>query len=226
MSERTAYHPKKRRKQLLIIITALVWIAAIATSAGKVRLAARAPINVTLGTKPTTVRVHINNEKQFDGAYIETPRTMLLNPGRNHVRISRDGYISAVFTVDALAGEIINMTDVVLQKNAELSFHPLEIITHDNDEPVYVSINQGWVTGETPLMTSDTVSGGQYMLIAYPDWPEQTGAQRCRVRIPAAKADDTSSILRSDAHRITIRRSNRNAQTLLFRGCDKLKLKP
>jgi hypothetical protein len=216
----------RKNKNILMIVTALVWVAAIATSVGKFRLAAKAPVSVTLSTKPSSVRVLVNGQKQFDGAYVETPRQLTLAPGKSNIKISREGYISAAFSVDAIGGESINMTDVVLQKNADLQFQPLEVLTPEEDEPVYISLNNGFVTGETPVGTSDPVIGSTYILTAYPNWPDQEGSQRCRVRLPGGKSgDEAESVLKTDVHRVMIRRSAKNPGQLLFRGCDKLRAK-
>lgn len=217
----------KSTKNLLIIVTVLVWIAAIATSAGKFKMAAKAAVNISLVAKPSAVKILINNEKKFDGQYVETPQLIKVPSGKSKVKVSREGYISAVFTVDAAPGETINMNDVVLQKNPDLQFQTLEITTDEDEEPLYTSLNNGFISGETPITTFDAVAGSTYVMTVYPSWPEKEGSTRCRIKIPPAKKpqEDTSSFLQSDVLQVSVKRSARNAKVLSFKGCDKLKNK-
>lgn len=222
------HHNPKLTKNMLMWVTAVVWLAAIATSAGKFKLSSKSVVSISLIAKPSAVKIIINNEKRFDGSYVETPQLLKIPPGKNKVKVSREGYISAVFTVDAAPGETISMNDVVLQKNPELQFQTLEITSGEDEEPVYASLNNGFITGETPITTLDAVAGSSYIMTAYPSWPEKESAVRCRIKIPAAKKrqDEASSVLKSDVLQVSIRRSHRNASQLSFKGCDKLKSKP
>ena len=218
---------QKRTKTALIVVTILVWAAAIATSAGKFKLAAKTPVSISLNTKPSSVKITINNEKQFDGMYADTPRQLKISPGVSKVKVSREGYISAIFSVDAAPGETINMNDVVLQRNTDLTFQTIEITTDETDDPIFISINNGFISGETPITSDDTVSGSSYVLTAYPSWPQKESSSRCRIKIPAQRQgeNDQGSVLRSDVLRVAIKRSTKNPQHLNFKGCDKLKQK-
>ena len=214
------------QKKLLIFVTALVWVAAIATSAGKFKLAAKGPITIELAARPTSVKVTINNEKQFDGMYVETPKQIKIAGGLNKIKISREGYISNLFTVDAISGETVNMSEVVLQRNPELNFQPLEITHDDHSEPVYVSVANGLFTGETPVATDDAISGSTYVITAYPSWPAKDPNVRCRVKMPGIETGgtevDASTI---SAYKVTIKRGRKSPQQLTFKGCEKLKQK-
>jgi hypothetical protein len=214
------------QKKLLIFVTALVWVAAIATSAGKFKLAARGPITIELATRPTSVKVTINNEKQFEGMYIETPKQIKIAGGVNKIKISREGYISSLFTVDAVSGETINMSEVVLQRNPELQFQQLEISHDDQSEPVYVSVANGLITGETPISTDDAIRGSTYVITVYPAWPAKEPSVRCRVKMPGSEqGEDEGEAIKMSPYKVTIKRASKTQQQLTFKGCDKLKQK-
>jgi len=214
------------QKKLLIIVTALVWIAAIATSAGKFKLAAKGPITIELATRPTSVKVTINGEKQFDGMYVETPRQMKIAGGVNRIKISREGYISSLFTVDAVSGETVNMNEVVLQKNQDLKFQSLEISHDDQTAPIYVSVANGLLAGETPISTDDAINGSTYIITAFPAWPAREPNVRCRVKMPPRDTnDEESDFLKTSAYKVLIKKSRRGTQQLNFKGCDRLKQK-
>lgn len=221
------------RKKLLILVTALVWVAAIATSAGKFKLAARGPITIELATRPTSVKVTINNENQFDGMYIETPKQFKIAGGLNKIKISREGYISNLFTVDAVSGETVITSEVLLQRNPELNFQPLEISHDDHSEPVYISVANGLLTGETPVSTDDAIQGSTYVITAYPAWPAKDPFVRCRVKIPGGHTvkedeedgDGDGDVLKTSPYKISIKRARKSPHQLTFKGCDKLKQK-
>ncbi len=214
------------QKKLLIIVTALVWVAAIATSAGKFKLAAKGPITIELATRPTSVKITINGEKQFDGMYVETPKQMKIAGGVNRIKISREGYISNLFTVDAVSGETVNMNEVVLQKNPELLFQPLEVAHDEQGEPIYISVANGLMAGETPMLTEDAIRGSTYIVTAYPAWPAREPNVRCRIKMPGSEqGEDVNDPAKMSPYRVTIKRSRRAGQQLVFKGCDKLKQK-
>jgi len=211
----------KNQKKLLMIITALVWAAAIATSAGKFKLAAKSPITIELTTKPSFVKVTINGEKHFEGVYIDTPRQIRIAGGVNRITISREGYISNLFSVDAASGETVSMNEVVLQKNPELMFQTLEINHDDRQDPIYVSVANGFIVGETPIATDDAVQGSTYIITAFPAWPDRGVQVRCRVKMPVSHSNDYESDTLT-VHKVSIRKSRRG-DTLFFKGCAKLK---
>ncbi len=214
------------QKNLLIIVTVLVWVAAIATSAGKFKLAAKGPITIELATRPTSVKITINGEKQFDGMYVETPKQMKIAGGINRIKISREGYISNLFTVDAVSGETVNMNEVVLQKNPELLFQPLEVAHDEQGEPIYISVANGLMAGETPMLTEDAIRGSTYIVTAYPAWPARDPNVRCRIKMPGNEDEnDVQDTAKMSPYRVTIKRSRRAPQQLVFKGCDKLKQK-
>lgn len=214
------------QKKFLIFVTVLVWVAAIATSAGKFKLAARGPITIELATRPTSVKVTINNEKQFDGMYIETPKQLKIAGGVNKIKISREGYISNLFTVDAVSGETVNLNEVVLQRNPELHFQPLEISQDDQSEPVYVSVANGLITGETPVSTDDAIRGSTYIITAYPAWPNKEPNVRCRVKMPGSEnGEEEAEAIKTSTYKVTIKRARKAPHQVTFKGCDKLKQK-
>jgi hypothetical protein len=211
---------------MLMFVTALVWIAAIATSAGKFKLAAKGPITIELATRPTSVKVTINGEKQSDGMYIETPKLMKIAGGVNRIKISREGYISTIFTVDAISGETVNMNEVVLQRNPELQFQPLEIAHDEQSDPIYVSVANGLMSGDTPLLADDAVKGSTYVITAFPAWPAREPNVRCRLKMPLEEAtDDEQENIKHSSYKVTIKRVRKNPQQLVFKGCDRLKQK-
>jgi hypothetical protein len=158
--------PQTQRRITLITLTAIVWGLALTRVSVTLRLAAKAPISVSLTTTPDSVWVSIDGEREDDGEYLPTPRQLAVPPGRHKLKIARAGYIAHVVTIEGDSGEVFKMDDVVLEKNPDLLFSSLTV---DGPEtPVFVDIDAGLVRGETPLTTTDVTLGTEHVLTVYP----------------------------------------------------------
>ena len=180
--------PSTARRVLLMTVTALVWVAALVNSTYKFRLAAKAAVMVSLTTKPDTVVVTVDGERQFEGGYVVTPLKLGVPPGKHKIKMARDGYIAHVVTVEGDNGEQFKMDDVVLQKNPDIAFAH---VTVEGPVPaVYAEIDDGLVRGETPLSTSDVTLGSEHRLTIYPRGKADLDVKwTCRFTPPIDVAD-------------------------------------
>ena len=170
----------KTRRSLLITVTAFVWAAALAASFGRFKLAARPPVTIALATKPPAVKITIDGERQFEGIYTDTPIKLAIPPGRHKLKISRDGYVAHLVTVEADSGETFHMEDVVLQKNANFIFASVDVDGSPGDPAAHVDIDDGLIKGDTPLSTHELIAEGIHNLTVYPNWPDQEVKFRCK----------------------------------------------
>lgn len=208
------------RKNLLISMTALVWAAALGFAyAGRVKLAARAPTEVTLTTWPPAVRLTINGEKQHGGAYVVTPIKLLLTAGRNRLTISRDGYYAQSSEIEDTSGRKIDMNNVVLQRSNEQTFAPVEIDVAEGAPPLLVEVDDGFAAGETPVTFDDLVADTPHILSVREK--DVVGEEkrpvklRCRFVPPAADGESAPFKIRIKA----------SGSSFKATGCAKLKTK-
>lgn len=177
---------QQTRRTALITATTFVWLAAGVVSVGKFRLAAKPPLVISLGTTPANVRIFIDGDKQYEGAYVETPLKVNMPPGKHKLKISREGFIAHLVSVEGESGEVFRMEDVVLQRNANFNFGSLEV-TADAAAPVQVEVDEGLERGETPLTAVDLVTEQPHVLTVYPKWPEKDAKYRCKFAFPNAE---------------------------------------
>ncbi len=174
---------KATRRTTLIFATAFVWLAAGAASVGKFKLAAKAPLVISLGTTPASVKIFIDGQPQFEGAYVETPLKVNMPPGKHKLKISREGFIAHLVSVEGDAGETFRMEDVVLQRNANFNFGSVEI-TSEGINVLHVEIDEGADKGETPATAPDLTTDQQHVIAVFPKWPEKEPRFRCKFAFP------------------------------------------
>jgi hypothetical protein len=174
-------------KQALILLTFAVWAAAVVVKVNGIKLTARAPVTIQLATKPSSVRVTVDGEKQAGGAYLQTPTSLTTPPGRHRLKISRDGYVAHVMTVEGDPGEAFKMEDIVLQALPEARFVTVEVQVQAA-LPMYVEIDEGHDAGQAPLTSEDLEEGKPHTLVVYPAWPEREPRFTCKFTPPAAPA--------------------------------------
>ncbi len=179
-------NPRTQRRVALITLTTLVWGAALTNSFYKFKLSAKSGISVSLTTKPEHVRVSVDSERQFDGAYVQTPVKIAVPPGRHRIKVARDGYVAHVVTVEGDSGDVFKMDDVVLQKNPDLIFARVIVeATYEGIEArAFVEIDEGLVRGETPLTTHELTLGSEHSLLVYPKGKDVDVKFRCRFTPP------------------------------------------
>jgi hypothetical protein len=198
------------RRQGLMVLTVIVWTLAILGSFMRRQFAAKSSVTVNLETHPLHVKVAINGQKYAEGAYVETPLLLSLAPGKSRIRISREGYIPHVVTVDGLAGAEYKMDDVVLQKSPEANFKRLAINVQPPQRVLFVEIDDGVVRGETPLVVDDLVPTKPHSLTVYPAWPAKEPAVRCQLPVPLAA-------LNGESHSVRVK--VKSSGSLSFIGC-------
>ncbi len=201
------------RQSLLIAVTAFVWVAALAASVGRFKLAAKPPLVIALGTTPTGIRITVDGEKQFEGNYVETPVKVNMAPGRHKLKISRDGYVAHLVSVEGDSGETFRMDDVVLQRNGNYAFATVELSGQPGDQPVHVEIDDGLARGETPVNFSDLTADQPHVLAVYPKWPDKEPRYRCKFLLPSGTDEESPALtVRLKVHGTKIKATN----------CDKL----
>lgn len=171
---------RRTRRQALTMACALVWTAALAASFGRFRLAAKAPVLVSLATTPPAVRVTIDGIPYEAGAYVTTPLKLAVPAGAVKIKIWRDGYIANESQINARAGESRRLENIVLEKDLRAAFAKVEVTFPQNSAPLNVEIDDGLVRGETPLMTDEVKIGIEHVLTVYPRWPDRETRFRCR----------------------------------------------
>lgn len=181
----------RQQKISLVGLTALVWVTALGLAvAGRVRLAARAPTTVTVTTWPPSVHLIVDGEKQFDGRYVLTPVNVTLSPGRHKITLSRDGYFAQTSEIEDTTGRTIEMNNVVLQRNAALSFAAVEIEMPDGDAAIGYSLDEGFAAGETPALIDDLAADLPHVLTLFSSSQEsKSGKYRCRFTAPLPELD-------------------------------------
>lgn len=172
---------KRPRRAPLAVLTALVWLLALANSAYRFKLSAKAQITVSLTAKPEAVRVMIDGDRQFDGNYVTTPVKILVPPGRHKIKILRDGYVAHVVSVEGDSGEQFKMDDVVLQRNPDLIFVRVIVIADGLVEGApYAEIDDGLARGDLPLETAEVTGFSEHVLAVYPKGKGSEAKLRCK----------------------------------------------
>lgn len=174
---------RAQRRTILIFATAFVWLAAGAASVGKFKLAAKPPLVISLATTPANVKIFIDNQPQYEGAYVETPTKVNMAPGKHKLKISREGFIAHLVSVEGDSGETFRMEDVVLQRNANFNFGSVEI-TSESTQALHVEVDDGIERGETPVTAPDLTTDQQHFIAAFPKWPEKEPRFRCKFAFP------------------------------------------
>jgi hypothetical protein len=170
---------KRRTRRLTIVsITACVWTAVIFVGSGKQQLLARASATLNIETEPMSVHITVDSDKAENGGYIDTPTQIMLHPGRHKLKISRDGFVTQQLTIDAEAGDAVNMDDIMLVRIAGAPLASVEITSEDT--PINCEIDDGFARGVTPLTAPDLLAGQPHQLSCYPKWPSREGAAKCK----------------------------------------------
>ena len=170
---------KRRTRRLTIIsITACVWTAVIFVGSSKQQLLARASATLNIETEPMSVRITVDSDKAESGAYIDTPTQIMLHPGRHKLKISRDGFVTQQLTIDAEAGDALNMDDIMLVRIAGTPLASAEITS--DDVPLNCDIDDGFARGVTPMTAPDLLAGQPHQLTCFPKWPGREGAVKCK----------------------------------------------
>jgi hypothetical protein len=205
---------RTRRRQALALAAAGVWAAAVITSVGRFKLAARPPMLIALQTEPSAVRLTLDGERLEGGAYVDTPVKLPLNPGQHRLKIARDGYIAHVVSVSGISGKVYNMDSVVLQRHPEAAFTAVEVLPMDLKTPaLHVDLDDGLAKGDIPFATNELTADQEHVLSVYPAWPETEPSFRCKFTPPPSEA--------GEPHRIKVGLSaNGSVRT---QGCERLK---
>ena len=202
------------RFRILTLLTASVWTAAIANMFMHNRLSAKGAVSVQLATEPKIVKILVKGDKTQPVSYVETPTTFSLAPGRRKIRIIRDGYRTHEMTIEGDAGYHINMGQIVLEPDPDLSFAKLELRMEGGS--AYYYINNGLVRGEQNASINDLVVGQEYVLTVALSNETLTPRTRCRLLLK----DSHSEI----PHVVTIKRTKSRggkADSLKVIPCDR-----
>jgi hypothetical protein len=201
---------RAQKRGLLITAALAVWACVVVISIDKYQLAARSPMSVSIKTVPASIKLRINN-RYYRKGYLSTPLKLELPSGEHKIKVSRDGYISHVMSVQSRPGQEIKMEDIVLEKDSKLDFFSLTI-NHKTKNPIYFELDDGLAFGETPSVVNNLISGKAHNLTFYPDWPRTDTKTRCRFLSEFSKD--------GDQHRILVSASKKHH--LRFKGCRRL----
>ena len=203
------------RKKVLIILTVFVWLAVIFASVGKFKLAAKPPLKIYLKTTPAIIKLAVDGERKFRGRYAKTPVFISVTPGKHRLKVKRRGYVSQIMEVTGMSGDSFKMDSVVLERNDDLTFTPVHVVTDPEMPAMRVSIDDGFYMGEVPVIINDLEADVRHTLTAYPHWPDKSVKFRCRFN-PEFREYDTP---------YTIILGLRNKR-LTAKGCRKLRASP
>lgn len=199
-----------RRRFLLMGLTAVVWTCAIGGSFVRYRLAASSGISLELATTPRFVRLALGKEPYAAGAYVETPLKLVVPPGRTRIKISRDGYIAHVVSIEGEVGDLYKMDDVVLQKKDTTGYARLAIQAPTAERPLFVEVDDGFARGETPLIVDDVLASRPHSITVYPNWPVKEPQVRCFIASPL-------NFVPSELHLVKLK--VKKSGKILFDGC-------
>lgn len=183
------------RFKILSLLTASVWAAATFTLVQRKNLASKAVVTVAIATEPRLVRIQVKGDKAQPAAYIETPTTLSLLPGRRKIRILRDGYRGHDMMVEGDAGDQINMGGVVLERDPAAAFGKLAVKVEGG--PVWFEVDEGLFRGEQSAESDDIVTGEHLLSVSLAREP-QGNRVRCRILLSEAHAETP--------HTVTVRR--------------------
>jgi hypothetical protein len=157
-----------------------------------------------------SVRITVDSEKAEGGAYIDTPTQIMLHPGRHKLKIARDGFVTQQLTIDAEAGDALNMDDIMLVRVAGTLLANVEITSED--APLNCDIDDGFARGITPMTAPDLLAGQPHQLSCYPKWPSREGGVKCKFTPTSTGTGDVAV-----AH---LKLKNKNGKFKIS-GCDR-----
>jgi hypothetical protein len=187
---------RNARFKILSLLTASVWAAATFTLVQRKKLASKAAVTVALATEPRLVRIQVKGDKTQPAAYIETPTTLSLLPGRRKIRILRDGYRGHDMMVEGDAGDQINMGGVVLERDPDAVFGKLAVKVEGG--PVWFEVDDGLFRGEQSAESDDIVVGAEHVLSVSLAREPESSRVRCRFLLTDTHVETP--------HAVTVRR--------------------
>ncbi len=176
--ERSAKH------KILTLLNLVVWSGVVIVGSGKIELFAKPSVTVTLTTTPTHVRLGINGKKHEMGQYLETPLSVAVSPGKSKIKISREGFVTHIITVEGSSGETLTLDNVTLQPLQSAKFTSVEVQSGAEGMRYYGDIDDGIGRGELPLKIKDLQAEVPHILTIYPEWPKRLPRLRCRFTPP------------------------------------------
>jgi hypothetical protein len=178
---------RNARLKILSLLTASVWSAAVFTLVQRKQLASKAAVTVDIATEPSLVRIQVKGDKTQPPAYVETPTTLSLLPGRRKIRITRDGYRGHDMMVEGDPGDRINMGSVVLERDPAAVFGKLAVKVEGG--PVWFEVDEGLFRGEQSAESDDLVAGSEHVLSVSLSREQQGGRVRCRLVLSNAHGE-------------------------------------
>lgn len=158
--------PQQKR---LLIASAVVWGLAFLVALFKSHFRASKSMTVAVVTQPKNVKIRVNGRFLQNGRYLVTPVSVILKPGKNEIKISRDGYRSHITTIEKIEGEKLVLSEITLLKKSDFATVSVEVLGDRITNPYYVDIDKGFLHGETPLVGTDLPRKGTHVLEIYPD---------------------------------------------------------
>lgn len=183
---------RTQRHRILIALNLLIWSAAIVTSLGRFKLAAKPTASVILTTTPKAVQIAVDQQPLFGGDYASTPLKVPLAPGTREVAITRDGYTTHSLTFSTAPGETLRLDPITLEPDPEAHFGKVEVHwvnAASPTDPVIIDINAGLVRGAAPLQTNALIVGKEYTLMAYATVNSKQPLFACRFTLKQANGD-------------------------------------
>lgn len=144
--------------------------------------AAELPMTLYLKTQPQAVRLNVDGQDIDGHAYQQTPTKLTMPPGQHRLRILRQGYLPEVIDFEGASGSVFREDRVTLRKSARSNWVPLRISVVPVHVRIPVTVNDGFVEGDAPLVVGDLEAGRSHTIIFFPNGDRRKGAgYRCNV---------------------------------------------
>lgn len=181
--------------------TALLFVALIAISLGvflakRPFTAAEMPMTLYLKTTPASVKLNIDGQDLGDANYQQTPIKLTVPPGQHKLRILRQGYLPEVIEFEGAAGSVFREDRVTLRRSPRGNLASVRVAVIPVHARIPLTIDDGFIEAEAPLLISDLEGGKSHTIIFYPNGERRKGAgYRCSI-VPQAGA--APAIIRID----------------------------
>lgn len=212
-----------KKRLILVFLTVGVWSLVFLLSFKSFPLAARSPTTLSITSDPANIRLRVDG-KYYGNGYLSTPLKIKIPSGRHQIKVVREGYIAQIMNILGNPNDVINMENIVLEKDRRFAFSAVEI-NHIGQQPIQFEVNSGFASGETPRTVENLIRTKAHVITFFPNWPNTHDKERCKLVFPNDSGSQDSSI--DNMSVVTVKSLKlRNGRTRLkITGCKKLRRK-
>jgi len=209
------------QQKQLIVATAAIWGISFLIALAKFIARSSNAMDITIVTKPPVVKIKVNERFLQNGRYLLTPQVVTLKPGKNELKLMREGYQTHTSILDKSEDEKLSVGPITLNPKPLFETIAVEITGDRITNPYHIELNKGFFQGDTPLVGTDLPLRGSHTLEIYPDGVKGTTKLKCSFTLiePGAKPD-------ANLDRVKIKIIRRPDGTFHTLGCQLDKDKP